>query len=272
MITLNINTKIATVIKQHPGALEAIVSINKKFEKLRNPVLRKLMAGRASINMACNMAGCSVNSFYDVLKPLGFEIEEMETPVVSKRKELPFFITTLEKYKLINFDVRPLLASGKDPLKQITEKVKSIKAGEVLKIINTFEPLPLIKLLEQQGFEVYVDIVNANLVETYFYKSTIIPFTNFETAESASKGWEETLNNFAGKLQTIDVRQLEMPLPMHNILEALDNLPAGEALFVYHKRIPVFLLPELAERNFDHRIKEISDGEVHLLIFKASNV
>lgn len=60
-----------------------------------------------------------------------------------------------------------------------------------------------------------------------------------------------------------------MPLPMLTILEALENLPEDKALFVYHKRIPVFLLPELAERKFDYRIKEISDGEVHLLIFKA---
>jgi len=85
----------------------------------------------------------------------------------------------------------------------------------------------------------------------------------------ATKGWEETLQKFRDKMQTIDVRHLEMPLPMLTILEALENLPENKALFVYHKRIPVFLLPELAERKFDYRIKEISDGEVHLLIFKA---
>jgi hypothetical protein len=56
---------------------------------------------------------------------------------------------------------------------------------------------------------------------------------------------------------------------MMTILEALDKLPADHALFVYHKRIPMFLLPELAERNFDYRIKEIGEGEVHLLIFKS---
>jgi hypothetical protein len=55
---------------------------------------------------------------------------------------------------------------------------------------------------------------------------------------------------------------------MHTILEALDSLPANEALFVYHKRIPVFLLPELEERKFTYRINEVSDAEVHLLIYK----
>jgi hypothetical protein len=59
-----------------------------------------------------------------------------------------------------------------------------------------------------------------------------------------------------------------MPLPMHSILNALNNLSPNSALFVYHKRIPLFLLPELKEQNFSFLIKEISHTEVHLLIFK----
>jgi uncharacterized protein (DUF2249 family) len=66
----------------------------------------------------------------------------------------------------------------------------------------------------------------------------------------------------------IDVRNLEMPMPMMTILENLETLPECKALFVYHKRIPVFLLTELKDRDFDYRIKEIQDGEVYLLIFK----
>ena len=61
-----------------------------------------------------------------------------------------------------------------------------------------------------------------------------------------------------------------MPMPMLTILDELEHLPENMALFVYHKRIPVFLLPELQERKYDYRIKEISDGNVNLLIFKAS--
>jgi hypothetical protein len=60
-----------------------------------------------------------------------------------------------------------------------------------------------------------------------------------------------------------------MPQPMITILETLDTLPVDTALYIYHKRIPVFLLPELDQRGFEYRVKEISDGEVHLLIFKS---
>ena len=70
---------------------------------------------------------------------------------------------------------------------------------------------------------------------------------NKETNYAA--GWDEILDRFKGNLETVDVRELEMPLPMHTILEALETLPADKALFVYHKRIPVFLLPELEEQQ-----------------------
>ena len=272
MITINANTKIAALIKQHPDALETIISISPKFEKLRNPVLRKLMAGRASISMASKMSGCSIKTFCEKLKPLGFEMDGISTTVSEEKKAMPHFMSTVQKDQLVELDVRPVIASGKDPLSLITQKVKTIKAGQVLKIINSFEPIPLMRLLEKQGFEVFADTINDDLVETYFYKKIAVTNNNLEPKFSAVNGWKHAIEKFANNIQTIDVRQMEMPQPMISILEALDKLPEGNALFVYHKRIPVFLLPELAERKFDYRIKEISDGKVQLLIFKASHV
>ena len=52
------------------------------------------------------------------------------------------------------------------------------------------------------------------------------------------------------------------------LIKAGEKLPKEFALFVYHKRIPVFLLPELKERKMDFRIKEIAPNEVRMLIFK----
>jgi len=268
-MTINANTKIATILKQHPDALDVIVSISPKFEKLRNPLLRKIMAGRTSLAMASKIGGCSVNDFFVKLQPLGFEIDST-TQVIEKAAtgKMPEIFTSLKKEQIVSLDVRPVLAAGSDPLNLILENVNSLEAGKCLKIINTFEPIPLIIMLEKKGFVTYTDTINDELIETYFYKKSdskkeIIPVIN------TSGGWDEIIQQYNNKLQTIDVRALEMPLPMLTILEALEKLPSDHALYVYHKRIPVFLLPELAEKKFDYRIKEISDGEVHLLIFKS---
>jgi len=266
---IHAHTKIAALIKHHPDALEAIVSIHPMFEKLRNPILRKLMAGRASITMAAKMAGCTINTFYEKLKPLGFEIDRSVKTEEREQKQLPAFMKSLTKEQIIELDVRPTIAAGNDPLNLITQKTKAMETGQVLKIINIFEPVPLISLLEKQGFVVYADEINKNLVETYFYKQTHTAEIIGNVEEDATNGWNKIFNRFLDNTQTMDVRSLEMPLPMITILEALDKLPPGEALFIHHKRIPVFLLPELAERKFEYRIKEIGEGNVQMLIYKA---
>ncbi|MBK7226024.1 MAG: DUF1858 domain-containing protein [Saprospiraceae bacterium] len=85
MKTINANTKISKIINEDPAALEAIISISPKFNKLRNPLLRKLIASRTSIAMASVIGACKVNDFFEKLKPLGFEIDE--TVVVNKKQE-----------------------------------------------------------------------------------------------------------------------------------------------------------------------------------------
>ena len=265
---INANTKIAKILKENNDALEAIISIDTKFEKLRNPILRKLMASRTSIGMAAKISGCGINAFYEKLKPLGFEIDTQTAQDTKLEKpHLPPFFNSLKPSQIAEFDVRDIINSGEDPLPLIIKKVKEVPAGGALKIINSFEPTPLLSLLKKQGFESYVDTINDQLVETYFYKTGDNKVDIGEKVE-ASEGWEAYVQKFEGNTETIDVRQLEMPGPMMAILEALEKLPATKALYVYHKRIPVFLLPELKEKGFDFRIKEISDGEVHLFIFK----
>ena len=269
-MTINANTKIASLLKHNADALEAIVSISPKFAKLKNPILRKVIAARTSIAMASKLGGCSVGDFFKKLQPLGFDIDTTGVEMEKKyeNKPVPVFMKNIAADKMIEMDVRSIIESGKDPLDIIVKKVKSLETGAVLKIINSFEPTPLMHLLGNQGFESYTETISDELVNTYFYKKddlTILPGNN---KTDYLKGWEAILNRFKDKLVTIDVRALEMPLPMHTILEALNILPTDKALFVYHKRIPVFLLPELEEQQFSYRIKEISDAEVHLLIYK----
>ena len=269
-MTINANTKIASLLKHNADALEAIVSISPKFTKLRNPILRKVIAARTSIAMASKLGGCNVDDFFKKLRPLGFEID---TTVVVMEKEfenkpVPAFMKNIADDKMIELDVRAVIESGKDPLDIIVKKVKALETGAVLKIINSFEPTPLMHLLGKQGFQSYSETINDDLVNTFFYKKSIINIIAENKENDYSKGWDEILNIFKDKLETIDVRALEMPLPMHTILASLETLPKDKALFVYHKRIPVFLLPELEEQQFSYRIKEISDTEVHLLIYK----
>lgn len=270
-MTINANTRIAELLKANPDALEAIISVSAKFNKLRNPILRKVMAGRTSIAMAAKVGGCSIDDFFAKLHPLGFQVDASVTAVAEETavpKPLPEFLAKLPTNKLVDLDVRPVIETGKDPLNAIISKVNSLETGQVLRIINSFEPTPLVHLLGKQGFVAFVDTIGPELVHAYFYRNADTALFAAPEPATASGDWEEVWNRFKDRLITIDVRALEMPQPMHAILEALENLPENKALFVYHKRIPVFLLPELEERKLSYRIKELSTSEVHLLIYK----
>lgn len=271
---INEQTKIAALLKHHPDALETIVTLSPDFKKLRNPILRKLMAGRTSIAMASKIGGCTPDDFFKALAPLGFEADKTSSTANNsspENKPIPDYLKTMKPEQIIKFDVRTMLAEGSDPLKDIQHKIKALQENEVLLITNNFEPVPLIKLLEKQGFESYIKFIDEDTIETYFYrtenKNVSTKETKIEEPIGTSGDWEQILHQFENNLVEIDVRHLEMPMPMMTILENLETLPHGKALYVHHKRIPVFLLTELKERQFDYRIKEVKEGEVFLLIF-----
>lgn len=270
---INEQTKIAALIKHHPDALETIITLSPDFKKLRNPVLRKLMAGRTSISMASKIGRCTPQDFFKALAPLGFEVDEKEEALIEEQKvrqPLPDYLKALRPEQIVSFDVRQILADGKDPLRAIQEKVKALGHGEALRIINTFEPVPLIKLLEKQGFRTYVDFVDKDVIETYFFNAKSDGGAELEDGSNATTlgDWDVLLKKYEGALVEIDVRHLEMPMPMMTILETLETMPEEKALYVNHKRVPVFLLTELKEREYDYRINDVQEGEVYLLIFK----
>ena len=66
----------------------------------------------------------------------------------------------------------------------------------------------------------------------------------------------------------IAVRGMEMPQPMFAILDAIDGLEAGKALFVQHKRVPVFLLPELEERGIEYVLNDRGEGDVQMILYR----
>ena len=66
-MTINAHTKIAHILKQNAQALDALISISPKFEKLRNPLLRKVMAGRTTLAAASKLGGCSMEDFFKKL-------------------------------------------------------------------------------------------------------------------------------------------------------------------------------------------------------------
>lgn len=269
---INENTKIAALIKHNEQAIEAIAAINPHFKKLKNPILRKVLAPRVTIADAARIGKCAVDDFFVALEKIGFQAEGNTTSQTTEALPTsPLLLKSIAENRVVTFDVRAILAGGEDPFQQIMQKINQLPENYSLELINTFEPTPLIKILTNKGFESMVE-TNNDIVTTWLYKPNKQSPTKEETTTApliAKVSLEElTQQQQKWNCKEIDVRDLEMPLPMVTILNEVADLKENEAIFVHHKKVPQYLLPELEERGCQTLIAEIEEGNVKLLIHK----
>lgn len=55
-------------------------------------------------------------------------------------------------------DVRHYHAQGREPFGDIVTAVRSLEPGQALVLLNTFEPLPLYRVMEQMGFHHHAEV------------------------------------------------------------------------------------------------------------------
>ena len=79
-----------------------------------------------------------------------------------------------------NFEVLDVRGQNKDPFDIIIKKASNIEPGQGFVLIQSFEPIPIIKMLSQLGFESETKQISENEFHIYFYKkeqeSTKKPF------------------------------------------------------------------------------------------------
>jgi len=259
------------LIKENEETIQAIASINKHFLKLKNPVLRKVLAPRVTVADAAKVGGVDIFIMIKKLEEIGFEFEgEIPQKPNTDNLNIENMSSTKNINNLVSLDVRPTIESGEDPFNIIMKAVKILKEGETLQIINSFEPIPLIKKLQSKGYESWTERPIEGEVHTFFRmnKTKWVDNEVEETVKKGNKNFDEELAYFGDNIRKIDVRELEMPEPMVKILKEIETLNKGQALYVDHKKIPQFLLPELEVRNFDILYKEIDCNHTVLIIYK----
>jgi uncharacterized protein (DUF2249 family) len=267
------DTKISKIIKEDKNVIDVIASINKHFRKLKNPILCKMLASRVSVADAAKIGGISTEDFLKKLQEHGYAVQL--SPVLEKEKKniIPKNSNhniTMDKTNIVTLDARPILAGGVDPFDDIMKTLKSMNDDQTLLIINTFEPIPILNILKKRGYEYETERPEPGVVHTYLRKAAkpenVKKVTEIHT--SKEDDFESVEKRFEGKMREIDVRNLEMPMPMVTVLEELEKLSEGEALYVHHKRLPQYLLPELENRGFQLVQKPIDEDNLKLIIYK----
>lgn len=148
---------------------------------------------------------------------------------------------------ILTLDLRPILASGTDPLKGVTEEGGRLPVGARLELHAPFNPLPLRRVLGQMGFS-----SRAEKLADGHWRVDLVRDGQGEVCNEAGPEdcaglppgvpvWQD------GDALHMDVRGLDMPLPMMAVLRLAGSLNGDETVILHHDRDPVFLYPELAE-------------------------
>lgn len=164
----------------------------------------------------------------------------------------------------LTVDVREDLRKGGEPFPRIMQAVRSLAPGQALRLLATFEPLPLYAVLGKKGFGHKAKRHGEGDWEVTFEPETAgagdPPGARAPRAAPAAD-WPQPKTY-------LDNRGLQPPAPMVRILDALERLGAGEVLEALNERDPVFLYPELEARGAAIRTEKVSGG-VRLLIRRA---
>lgn len=163
----------------------------------------------------------------------------------------------------VEVDVRPILRAGGEPFEKIMQAVDALGPGEGLRLLATFKPTPLFRVLGSRGFEHQAKEVGGGDWEVLF-SPTDAQADNAEPAKAAAsddQSWPEAS-------QHLDNRDLDPPEPMVKILTATETMAPGDVLSALLCREPMFLFPELAKRGHAWRGGFEADGTTYKVLIR----
>ena len=157
-----------------------------------------------------------------------------------KRRGEPPAITTpaITTPAITTLDVRPILATGVDPLDDILAALAGVAPGAALLLTVPFRPTPLLALLTGRGHGVTLRALNGGL-----YAVVVI----------VDRG-----------VTPIDVSDLEPPEPLEIVLCATTELARDEVRLYWLPRYPRMLVPLLEDRAVRWQLVALDDGSALL--------
>lgn len=161
--------------------------------------------------------------------------------------------------KTVTVDVREDIRHGREPFSKIMNAAAALQKHEQLLVIAPFEPVPLFRVLEKQGFRHTSRSVAAGEWEVRVTRQS-----NASPPDAAPSGASPGSCRDSGlapmKMVEVDARGLEPPQPLIKILETLAELSDGGQLNARTDRRPMHLYPQLEERGFTAETLEQPDG------------
>jgi hypothetical protein len=201
---------------------------------------------------------------------------------------VPAILAALPAGRITELDVREDLRNGREPFSRIMAARCELPPDGVLRLRAIFEPVPLYRVMEKQGFAHVTEQLAPDDWVVWFYapdslvaqgEDVLAGNTVTETAAGGSVAAgisragpdEGTATGAVAEPLVLDVTGLEPPEPMVRTLEALAQLPPGGTLIQLNVRVPQMLLPQLDARGYSYTVHEEADDRVRVVIHVPAN-
>lgn len=239
----NGQSRLCDVLKEHPNALQRLV------ERHLCPALSLQVSRLVRLDELAAMTRLPLDVLIAELQgqETGWRPSDGETPSEGEP-------AALEDSADARIDVRCMLAAGQEPFSTVMAAAVHLPEGGALVLDAPFDPAPLRRVLAGKGFTSQGQRIAEGHWRITFTRGAL------PTTSSPRRSGEFFVESDGMHL---DVRGLEPPQPLVQILAAIDS---GEmnALTVHHERDPVFLYHELEQRGWRCRIIAKLPGEVRL--------
>lgn len=263
--------RVSDVLARDALLVDVFARCSSAFERLRNPLTRRVMARLVTVEQAARMGGVTVDALLAELnRALGFDGGGEVVAVVPAPATVDESPSVLERVRagapVVELDVRDDLRSGREPFSRIMEAVASLPDDAVLRLRAPFEPVPLFSVMARRGF------VHAARREEDGDWSVLFARGAARQPEDAAEPTTARADDATSDEHVLDVRGLEPPEPMVRTLAALEALAPGGTLVQINARVPQFLLPILVERGWAYDIDTTDPSAVRVRIHRAGDI
>jgi uncharacterized protein (DUF2249 family) len=295
--------RVSTVLARDESLVDVFAELSPAFERLRNPMMRRVMARLVTIDQAARMGGVDAATLLERLNAHSSStpprpapgsdgsaavpstggvpripafpgnVPEAAPSLARESIEHPAALARVAPEHVVTIDVREELRAGREPFTIIMAAHRKVPEGGALCVRAIFEPVPLYAVMRRHGLVHFTMQRAADDWLVWFFPPDVSEAARDDTAprDADAPPADASSGEPDDGVVVLDVRGLEPPEPMLRTLAALEALPAGGTLVQVNVRVPQFLLPMLEERGFSYEIREQSADLVRLFIRRAES-
>lgn len=267
-MTIDADLPLPTLLRTDPAVRERLLALLDPGSALGQLVAGDAVPARLRVGEAARMAGVPLDRFAAVLSGDTRPATDAPPRPPASHPKAPSsggtandWFAQAEEAGVAPFDVRPILAEGRDPFAEVMKASAAVPAGGFLVVDAPFDPVPLRRVLAGKGFT----SVGRSPGPSHWR----ICFRRVESGDALPPAapprpkpgeiWRE------GNVVHIDVRGMAPPGPLTAVLRLVESGDAP-AVMAHLDRDPLPLYSELEQRGWECVAKQNHGDEIRLIL------